>query len=275
MTAYNREKYIGEAIESVLKSTYENWELIIVDDGSKDNTVSIVKSFVLLDKRIRFYENKRNLGDYPNRNCAANYALGKYIVFVDSDDRMFSDALEHWVAAMNENNVKFGIFAKMGNDAPVVLQPEETICTHFFKKPILSFGPVATITERNYFKEQKGFPERYGPANDMYHHIKLAASTDTLVFNVPLVDYRLHDAQELNNPYGYLYNNYNYLKDVLAEINLPLSKQEYKFLSDKNKRRFLINAFQYAKRTGEFHKTFKAFKNAEFTISDFLKAIFH
>ncbi len=70
MTAYNREHYITEAIESVLASTYQNWELIIVDDGSKDDTVSIAKSYAAEDARIKVHVNEKNLGDYPNRNRA-------------------------------------------------------------------------------------------------------------------------------------------------------------------------------------------------------------
>ncbi|MBN8834489.1 MAG: glycosyltransferase family 2 protein [Sphingobacteriales bacterium] len=71
MTAYNRQPFIAEAIESVIASTYQNWELIIVDDCSNDDTVSIAKSYLLKDNRIQVFENKKNLGDYPNRNLVA------------------------------------------------------------------------------------------------------------------------------------------------------------------------------------------------------------
>ena len=81
MTSFNRDKYIAEAIDSVLASTYQNWELIIVDDCSKDKTVEIAKSYEAKDNRIKVYVNKKNLGDYPNRNKAASYAKGKYIKY--------------------------------------------------------------------------------------------------------------------------------------------------------------------------------------------------
>jgi glycosyltransferase involved in cell wall biosynthesis len=67
MTAYNREKYIADAISSVLNSTYKNFELIIVDDGSKDATVQIAKQFEAKDERVTVYQNEKNLGDYNNR----------------------------------------------------------------------------------------------------------------------------------------------------------------------------------------------------------------
>ena len=60
MTAYNRQQFISEAIESVLASTFQNWELIIVDDASKDNTVSIAKSYADKDQRIKVYINENN-----------------------------------------------------------------------------------------------------------------------------------------------------------------------------------------------------------------------
>jgi glycosyltransferase involved in cell wall biosynthesis len=83
MTSYNRQDYIAEAIESVLNSKYQNFELIIVDDGSKDQTVKIAQEFAEKDKRIRLYINEKNLGDYGNRNKAASYATGKYIKYLD------------------------------------------------------------------------------------------------------------------------------------------------------------------------------------------------
>src|ERR1700748_2916719 len=90
MTAYNREKYIEEAIESVLASSYTNLELIIVDDCSKDNTVEIARSYEARDPRVKVFINEKNLGDYPNRNRAASLAKGEYIKYVDSDDVMFT-----------------------------------------------------------------------------------------------------------------------------------------------------------------------------------------
>ena len=84
MTAFNREKYIGEAIESVLASTFKDFELIIVDDCSSDKTVEIAKNYENLDKRVKVFLNEKNLGDYSNRNKAASLANGKYIKYVDA-----------------------------------------------------------------------------------------------------------------------------------------------------------------------------------------------
>jgi glycosyltransferase involved in cell wall biosynthesis len=100
MTAYNRERYISEAIESVLNQSYKNFELIIVDDCSSDKTVEIAKQFELKDSRVKVYINNINLGDYPNRNKVASYATGKYLKYLDSDDVMYSYCLDVMVSAM-------------------------------------------------------------------------------------------------------------------------------------------------------------------------------
>lgn len=101
MTAYNREKYISQSIESVLSSTHNDFELIIVDDCSKDKTVEIAKWYEKTDSRIRVYVNEENLGDYPNRKKAVTFASGKYIKYLDSDDIMYPSCLETMVTSVS------------------------------------------------------------------------------------------------------------------------------------------------------------------------------
>lgn len=273
MTAYNREQYIGEAIASVLAIDYSNYELIIVDDGSKDKTAPIIEAWLEKDRRIRFYQNEQNLGDYPNRNKAANYACGKYLVYVDSDDRMFANALSKFVEAMETHACSFGIFSHTSNPEPFKLEPADIIPTHFYKKPVLNFGPVATIIKNDYFKSIKGFPVKYGPANDMYYNLKAASKTNTLVFPFPLVDYRVHEGQELNNKYSYLVNNFRYLNDALDELNLPLKGNEKLYLRHKNKRRFVVNVFKFLFKTANLNKAILAIKLSGFSWRDFPDAI--
>ena len=73
-TVYNRDKYLSACIESVLANSYQDWELIIVDDVSSDASVVIARAYEQKDARIKVYVNDKNLGDYPNRNKAASYA---------------------------------------------------------------------------------------------------------------------------------------------------------------------------------------------------------
>ena len=93
MPSYNTRKYIEESINSVLKQTYSNWELIIIDDCSIDDTDIIVKPY-LSDKRIRYLKNKKNKGAAVSRNRALREIKGKWIAFLDSDDLWKPQKLE-------------------------------------------------------------------------------------------------------------------------------------------------------------------------------------
>ena len=92
MPSYNTGCFIKETIESVLAQSYSNWELIIVDDCSKDNTDDIVKPY-LSDARIRYLKNETNSGAAVSRNRALREAKGRWIAFLDSDDLWESDKL--------------------------------------------------------------------------------------------------------------------------------------------------------------------------------------
>ena len=83
--AYNAEKYIAETIDSVIAQTYTNWELIIVNDGSKDNTLQIIESYSKKDKRICFIT-KQNTGVSDTRNTGIEKVKGEFIAFLDADD---------------------------------------------------------------------------------------------------------------------------------------------------------------------------------------------
>lgn len=90
--AYNSEKYIGKAINSILNQTYTNFEAIVIDDASRDRTLKIVTSF--RDRRIKIIKNRFNLGASAARNRALNQAKGKWIALLDSDDWYASTRLE-------------------------------------------------------------------------------------------------------------------------------------------------------------------------------------
>lgn len=106
MPFYNAENYIEASIKSVLAQTYKNWELIIVDDCSVDNTEEIVKTF-LSDKRIRLLKNERNSGAAVSRNYALREAKGRWIAFLDSDDIWKPEKLEHQLKFMKEKGYSF------------------------------------------------------------------------------------------------------------------------------------------------------------------------
>ena len=106
---YNRAHLIGETLDSVLAQTYQNWECIIVDDGSSDNTDEVVGEYVKKDARFKYYH--RPDEHLPGGNGARNYGFklskGEYVNWFDSDDLMVAEKLELKVKAMLENDVDF------------------------------------------------------------------------------------------------------------------------------------------------------------------------
>ena len=105
MPSYNTGKFIQETINSVKNQTYNNWELIIVDDGSTDNTDEVVRA--IKDDRIKYIKNKVNKGAPISRNIALREAKGKWIAFLDSDDLWKEDKLEKQIKFMEDNNYYF------------------------------------------------------------------------------------------------------------------------------------------------------------------------
>lgn len=200
MTAYNREKYIAEAIESVLESTLTDFELIIVDDGSRDNTVSIAKSFAGRDPRIKVFCNDKNLGDYPNRNKAASYAKGKYIKYVDSDDKIFPCCLTKMVKGMETfPEAEWGVVAsenlRFESRFPFLLHPNEIFLISNAGLISLSRSPLSLIIKRSCFERENGFlPVRQW--SDAEFCRRLALNHSLVVVENNLVWYRTHEDQE-------------------------------------------------------------------------------
>lgn len=121
MPSYNTGKYIAETIKSVLAQSYKNWELIIVDDCSNDDTDEVLKPF-LSDDRIRYLKNEKNSGAAFSRNRALKEAKGKWISFLDSDDLWLPNKLEKQLLFMKNN----GYFFSYTNYEEIDINSEQT-----------------------------------------------------------------------------------------------------------------------------------------------------
>ena len=268
ITSFNREKFIGEAIQSVLSSKYKNYELIIVDDCSTDNTVEIIKSFELKDKRIRLFVNEKNLGQFPNRNKAASYAKGEYIKFFDSDDIMKSELLEITMRAMlcfPESSV--GIECTWPDipveSFPVLFASREAYINHFFRgNDFLSFGPSSSIIKREMFNECGGFNEKIGILADTLLMLKLAAKSPVVGYQPNLFYWRRHDGQvtvEQGNQYAMFIQRHQ-IRTLVLGGDVPLSEAEKNIIEQNFKSIFLRNTFKYAFSIKSFKKLFNMFR---------------
>lgn len=118
MPSYNTANFISETIESVLAQTYSNWELIIVDDCSTDDTDAVVCPY-LADDRIRYIKNEKNSGAAISRNRALREAKGKWVAFLDSDDLWFPEKLEKQISFMKNKGYHFSYtnYIEMNEDS--------------------------------------------------------------------------------------------------------------------------------------------------------------
>ena len=117
MPSWNTENYIAESIQSVIDQTYKNWELIIVDDCSTDNTDEVVRAFN--DQRIKYLKNEKNSGAALTRNRALKEARGEWIAFLDSDDLWVPEKLEHQINFMKKKgcNLSFTEYEKIDEES--------------------------------------------------------------------------------------------------------------------------------------------------------------
>ena len=104
---YNSEKFINDTIQTVKEQMYKNWELLLVNDCSTDNSENIIKKYVKKDNRIKLINLEKNSGAAIARNTGIESAKGKYIAFLDADDLWKNEKLEKQIKFMEENNYDF------------------------------------------------------------------------------------------------------------------------------------------------------------------------
>lgn len=130
--AYNAERFIGETIESVLAQTYTNWEMLITDDCSKDQTIDIIKSYQQIDERIKLVQLEENSGSAIARNTSMDHATGSFLAFLDSDDQWLPGKLEKQLDFMLEKDIAFS-FTKYvrikedGTETNAITEAPETV----------------------------------------------------------------------------------------------------------------------------------------------------
>lgn len=232
-TAYNREKFVADAIQSVLASSFTDFELIVVDDCSTDRTVEIARDFEAKDSRVRVYANEKNLGDYPNRNKAASYARGKYIKYLDSDDMMYPHGLGFMVNSMEQFPAAgFGLASRADDHRcyPVCISPAEIFMENFKGYGHFYRAPGSSIMKREVFEKEGGFSgERMIGDLDLW--LRLAKKYPMVKFPFDLYWCRHHEGRELvsadaENIYTARVNQL--IQKSLESIECPLSETQKK-----------------------------------------------
>lgn len=196
--SYNREKLIGETLDSVLAQTYQHWECIVVDDGSTDGTMKVVSKYVNADSRIKLYKRDREpKGASVCRNIGAmEIAKGDYLIFLDSDDLLIPSCLKDRVKLIGENQNMDFISFRTGTFSERIGDKDSAINLDISTNPLYSFirhkAPwtiMGPIWNRNSISRLGGFDERFLRFQDVELHTRALL----LDYNYKVLDKRPYD----------------------------------------------------------------------------------
>ena len=202
MTAYNRERYIAAALDSVLAQSFGDFELLVVDDCSKDATAEIARAYEGRDSRVRVVVNERNLGQFGNRNVAVELARGTLLKYHDSDDLMYPHCLAAMVPSMLAYpEAAFGLTTGKdwpGGPCPMLLTPRLSYQREFLGSGMFNAGPSGAIFRADALRALGGF-EDFGIPSDFLFWLRACATVPVLLLPADLFWYRVHPAQELQS----------------------------------------------------------------------------
>ncbi|HSF54535.1 MAG TPA: glycosyltransferase family 2 protein, partial [Algoriphagus sp.] len=218
---FNTEKYVGMTIESVQNQTYSNWELLLIDDCSRDKSVEVCNSFAQLDTRIKVITLSQNSGALTARNEGIKNAKGRFICFLDSDDTYEPEKLKTQLEFMLEGNVpvSFTMFQRI------------TEAGHFMGKSNVPF------------QEEVSYRQLLG--NPAFSIITIMIDRDKV--NVPIVEAKVVKAED------YVFHLWILKQGFKAKgINQPLSN--YRFRQGSQSTSFLGNAADLWKVLTEIEK---------------------
>lgn len=159
--SYNSAKFIAETIQSVQNQTYQNWEMIIVDDGSSDETENVVLSIIQKDNRIQFHKLSQNSGPAVARNTGIEKASGDYMTFIDADDIWFPTFIENNIKTIQETGIPF-VFSsyKRANEQLEFVYSDFIVPNKVSYSDILKSNSISCLTA---FVDIKKLGKKYMP----------------------------------------------------------------------------------------------------------------
>lgn len=279
IAVYNREKFIKQAIESVLNQTYQNFEIIVIDDGSIDNTVSVIKS--IDDTRIRLYNNSKNKGIVYTRNKYIGLANGDYIAILDSDDLWVPEKLEKQLLFLKQNP-DYGIcgtnaIRKYANGKEEIWKypsSHEAIKVRLFWGSAIIHSSL--IIKKSIIKNNNiSYSNSLKQAEDFDLIRKIVAVSKAKNINKELVIYNIHKEQIT------VVENEEQINDALAVVSLYLNSLNISFTEEILNAYKKIFTFKFALSLQElnfvkefFEKIYKKNKEANFTSNKELCKVF-
>lgn len=217
VTCFNSERFIEQAINSILSQSYPNFELIIFDDCSNDSTYEILKNFSTQDKRIKIFRNTSNLGIAKTKNLALQHTNGKYIALMDHDDVSHEDRLKLEVEFLEQNKD----YAAIGTQIQVIDENNQIIYTRQYPTThnnvldlITVSSPIcnpSALIRTEHFKRVGFKYDEMSPGTEDYDlWFRLASKYKLVNLDKTLFSYRLSTNQETSK------NSKKLLKQSLA-----------------------------------------------------------
>lgn len=220
MPCYNGEKFIKETIESVLAQTYTSWELLIIDDGSKDSSVDIIKNYQQ-DKRIKLIQ-QANAGSAAARNNGIRNAKGQYIALLDSDDIWFPNFLQEQVSFIKNKNTVcvYSAYTRIDEDSNEILGPVK-VKKHISLKDMMAVDQIGCLTGL-YDREKYGkiylHEELKSLFDDYAYWIDIVKLEDSAYGNPKvLAKYRVRENSMTSNKKKLIIKHYNFYRNYLKE----------------------------------------------------------
>ena len=218
MAAYNSERFIRQAVSSVIAQTFEGWELIAVDDCSSDSTPEIIKAAAENDGRIKFFRNDENIGAARTRNKAFSYCRGRYIALLDSDDLWMPEKLERQVALAERTGADI-----IGCSYSIIDESGERICRDFIIPEEIDFDSMlkrstiscSTAMLRSETVENKQFPTEHYHEDYAYWMQLLKNGAKAVGIPEVLAAYRLVDGSRASNKLRSAVNRWHIYRNQL------------------------------------------------------------
>jgi glycosyltransferase involved in cell wall biosynthesis len=254
MAVYNREKYVDDAITSVISQTYGNWELIVVDDHSTDGAVTRIKDWMSKDSRIKAIFNSENDGIPASRNRGIRIALGKYIIFLDSDDVFRNNALQRMVDEL-EQQPDYGVVVvelamideqgKLTGETSLKRFGRPKLQAGFFFDALITrstFIMCAMFRSELVHKFKIWRDETLNAADDWLFWLDLSAVTQFKYLQEPLLFYRIHSSN------ASIIKKDPYARDFMLIPDVIFSRYA-KRLNSKQRKALLETAAFYCERS--------------------------
>ena len=268
LNCYNGEKFLNEAVLSVKKQTLKNWELILWDNKSTDNSKKILKSFI--SKKIKYYCSKKHTSLYEARNMALTKCNGEFVAFIDADDTWEPDKLEKQIKLFK--NKKIGLV--YGNlwiynqrlDKKKRFSKQKLFRGRVFKKLLSNYniGIISTVLRKSILElKNLKFDKRYNHIGDFDLFVKLSKICEFDFVQKPVATYRIHGTNlSLKKPNKELSELKIWLKKNNKKLDNEQKKQVIKKIHNKEFIRLKLNdnfikTLNYFMRTKDLWEDFK------------------